>query len=414
MSPDRSTMTRSNPTKRWKTIDAWSANKCETLSAIERSVIERQANNQRQRGRGKLKNCNKQGNLTNQQRKHKQLQMEKSIMGQSLLFSLDGEKIPFNYPDCIGSNYNEGSSLSIFRLQCIPINLMAPILIAMKHPERIAGAGAGKNETAYLDIVNVNTAIVYLSRQDRKTRERDEERTRDWRKSDMLSLDSIFAIDSLACKIIKDLPGHHDRDPKNWVFEPELLFNKKKGGEVHQALHLDFPGADQQKKKELLPIIVHIPMCQEGMALQVGGVIDGDNPPAFRFYSFGEAAVLRADVRHGGCYGGDGNVRFRLVLTHESYIPQPRPNLDCVTENRPNTNLWMSPGEILEYSRLEAVREGRTIRKDFYLNKFLKAMEGMEFVSEGLTGNIDSNLIRRGKRSQLETAEDELDKTLDC
>jgi hypothetical protein len=144
-----------------------------------------------------------------------------------------------------------------------------------------------------------------------------------------------------------------------------------------------------------------------------GGVIDGDNPPPFRFYSFGEAAVLRANVRHGGCYGGDGNVRFRLVLTHESYIPLlPRPNLDWATENRPKTNLWMSPGKILEYSRLEAVREGRTMQKDFYLNKSLKAMEGMEFVSEGLTHNIDSNLIRRVKRSQLERAEDELDKTL--
>jgi hypothetical protein len=87
---------------------------------------------------------------------------------------------------------------------------MAPILIAMKDPKTIiAGARAGKNDTAYLDIVNVNTAILSLSRQEQRTREWDEERTRDWRKSDMLSLHSMFAIDSLACKIIKDLPGHH-------------------------------------------------------------------------------------------------------------------------------------------------------------------------------------------------------------
>ena len=411
-------MTRSNPTKRWKTIDSWSANKCENLSAIEKSVDDRQANNQRQRGRRKLKTGNKQGNLTNKERKQKQSQLEKSLVGYSLSFSLNGEKNPFNYSNCIGSNYNEGNSLSIFRLQCIPIHLMAPILIASKHPGRIAGAGAGKNDGAYLDIVNVNTAIIYLSRQDQKSRERDKERTRDWRKSDMLSIDSIFAIDTLACKIIKEVHGHHDRNPRNWVFEPELLFNKKTGGEVHQALHLDFPGADQQKNKHLLPIIVHIPMCQEGMTLQVGGVVggvvDGDNPPTFRFYSFGEAAVLRADVRHGGCYGGEGNVRFRLVLTHESYIPLPRPNLDCVTENRPNTDLCTSPGKILEYSRLKAVREGRTMQKDFYLNKFLKAMEGMEFVSEGLTGNIDPNLIRMARRNQIKTAENGLDTSLDC
>jgi hypothetical protein len=97
-------MTRSNPTKRWKTIDSWSANKCKTLSAIERSVFDRQANNQRQRGRGKLKNCNEHGNLRNKQRKQKQSQMEKSIMGKLLLFSLDGKTTPFNYSDCIGSN----------------------------------------------------------------------------------------------------------------------------------------------------------------------------------------------------------------------------------------------------------------------------------------------------------------------
>ena len=107
-------MTRSNPTKRWKTIDSWSANKCENLSAIEKSVDDRQANNQRQRGRRKLKTGNKQGNLTNKERKQKQSQLEKSLVGSSLSFSLDGEKNPFNYSDCIGSNYNEGNSLSIF------------------------------------------------------------------------------------------------------------------------------------------------------------------------------------------------------------------------------------------------------------------------------------------------------------
>jgi hypothetical protein len=85
-----------------------------------------------------------------------------------------------------------------------------------------------------------------------------------------------------------------------------------------------------------------------------------------------------------------------------------------VTENRPNTDLWTSPGKILEYSRLKAVREGRTMQKDFYLNKFLKAMEGMEFVSEGLTGNIDPNLIRMARRNQIKTAENGLDTSLDC
>jgi hypothetical protein len=54
------------------------------------------------------------------------------------------------------------------------------------------------------------------------------------------------------------------------------------------------------------------------------------------------------------------------------------------------------------------------MQKDFYLNKFLKAMEGMEFVSEGLTGNIDPNLIRMARRNQIKTAENGLDTSLDC
>jgi hypothetical protein len=77
----------------------------------------------------------------------------------------------------------------------------------------------------------------------------------------VLSLDSIFAINSLACKIIKYLPGHHDRNPKNWVFEPELLFNKKKGAEVHQALHLDFPAVQTNRRKNSFYLSLSIFPC---------------------------------------------------------------------------------------------------------------------------------------------------------
>jgi hypothetical protein len=74
-------MTRAKPTKRWKPIEAWSANKCETLSLIERSVIDRQANNQRQKGRPKFKTDKKQGKLTNKKKETETITTGKVTIG---------------------------------------------------------------------------------------------------------------------------------------------------------------------------------------------------------------------------------------------------------------------------------------------------------------------------------------------
>jgi hypothetical protein len=84
------------------------------------------------------------------------------------------------------------------------------------------------------------------------------------------------------------------RNPEDWSIEVVFLCNRKVNGEVHQTLHLDVPEAEHFEQTDILPYIVRIPLCTEGMSLQVGA--NGyDNPPSFQYYSFGEGAVLHAD-----------------------------------------------------------------------------------------------------------------------
>ncbi len=109
----------------------------------------------------------------------------------------------------------------------------------------------------------------------------------------MLDRCSVCAIDSLAWSILEALPDVIK--PEDWRVEVGFLCNRKEDGEVHQTLHLDVPEAANFEDKTLLPYIVHIPLCTEGMALQVVSTNGEDNPPKFCYYGFGEAAVLRAD-----------------------------------------------------------------------------------------------------------------------
>jgi hypothetical protein len=61
-------------------------------------------------------------------------------------------------------------------------------------------------------------------------------------------------------------------DPVDWSIEVGFLCNRKENGEVHQTLHLDVPKAKNFEPKEILPYIVHVPLCSEGMSLQLGWV----------------------------------------------------------------------------------------------------------------------------------------------
>jgi hypothetical protein len=178
-------------------------------------------------------------------------------------------------------------------------------------------------------------------------------------------------------------------NPADWSIEVGFLCNRKENGEVHQTLHLDVPEADNFGRKDILPYIVHIPLCSEGMALQVVGANGQENPPHFRFYSFGEAAVLRADCWHGGCYGSQGNIRLRIYLAHKDFPGnQVVDSLLHKRCNLPDTALWPSASTILKHSQQSDTETCRTLRQNWYKNRLVATMKGPEFLSLDLLSTI--------------------------
>jgi hypothetical protein len=145
--------------------------------------------------------------------------------------------------------------------------------------------------------------------------------------------------------------------PEDWSVEVGFFCKCKDDGEVHQMLHLDVPEAVYFEDKTLLPFIVHIPLCTEGMALQVVSATGEDNPPNFRYYSFGEADVLQADCWHGGCYGTKGNTRMRIHLSHKSFSDDP--GIENLCHRRcglPDKKVWPSVSSILKLSQESDVK----------------------------------------------------------
>ena len=101
----------------------------------------------------------------------------------------------------------------------------------------------------------------------------------------------------------------------SWDFYPSIVFTK--GAASHQKPHLDFPNANLMKHARV-PYILHLPLCEEGLSLQVWKCWDGaqnDNVcPKLILVPFGTALLLRADLYHAGCYGSKGNMRLHGMI----------------------------------------------------------------------------------------------------
>jgi hypothetical protein len=90
-----------------------------------------------------------------------------------------------------------------------------------------------------------------------------------------------------------------------------------KGLASHQKPHLDFPKAEFMRKGRV-PFILHLPLCKEGLALQIWSTWEADGTshvrPKLIFVPFGCALLLRADIYHAGCYGIKGNLRLHGMI----------------------------------------------------------------------------------------------------
>jgi hypothetical protein len=319
---------------------------------------------------------------TSTERDKRSRRVEASISGKKLNLYLDTLEVPAHL-DALsldGSQTNIGTTPPAYRVQGLPLALFLPILITVKHSIK------EKLFTKTRTISGTNTDQYYLKNQD-PSLPRGEAVYQDWRKSTLLDRCTVCAIDSMAWSILEALPDV--TNPEDWSVEVGFLCNRKVGGEVHQTLHLDVPEAEHFGEKKMLPYIVHIPLCTEGMALQVVSESGENNPPSFRYYSFGEAAVLRADCWHGGCYGTKGNIRMRIYLSHKRF-PEDRGNENLCHKRcgLPDQTAWPPASGILKLSQDADVKLSRSLWPNWYRNRLVSTMKGPEFLSLDLLSNV--------------------------
>jgi hypothetical protein len=79
-----------------------------------------------------------------------------------------------------------------------------------------------------------------------------------------------------------------------WQFYPSLVSTN--GSASHQKPHLDFPQADRMKMGRV-PFILHLPLCEEGLALQIWSTWEENETrhilPKLIFVPFCSALLLR-------------------------------------------------------------------------------------------------------------------------
>jgi hypothetical protein len=375
----------------WSPLDQWDVERHTNLAAERKKAKGLEVKIQKYSERKLVK----KGNTTTQELSHcrkntsghrekRRKRVEMSISGRKLNLYLDSFELPMHVDDLVQSSLTEkglpATYPSAFRVRGLPLVHFVPILIAIKDPAKRGMF------TVTRGISGTNTDQYYLKNQD-STLPKGEAVFLDWRKSNLLDRTSVCAIDSLAWSILEALPDV--ANPSDWSIEVGFLCNRKDNGEVHQTLHLDVPEAEHFGQTDILPYIVHIPLCSEGMALQVVGANGQENPPNFRHYSFGEAAVLRADCWHGGCYGSRGNIRLRIYLTHKDFPGnQVVENLLHKRCNLPDSSQWPTASSILKFSQQSDTQTGRTLRQNWYRNLLVATMKGQEFLSLDLLSTV--------------------------
>jgi hypothetical protein len=92
----------------------------------------------------------------------------------------------------------------------------------------------------------------------------------DWRDNKLIQTATSYSLESMMHQIMDQLATTRDilleGEETCWQFYPSLVFTK--GLASHQKPHLDFPKAEFMRKGRV-PFILHLPLCKEGLALQI-------------------------------------------------------------------------------------------------------------------------------------------------
>jgi hypothetical protein len=138
----------------------------------------------------------------------------------------------------------------------------------------------------------------------------------DWRDNPLLKNSTVYSIEGFLSSIQNALNLFN---PIATAYEQPKVGLVKTEAPIHQRPHLDVPGCTHLPEHKRA-YIVHLPLCEEGLALQIWDGEGKELRPTLLYVPFGMALILRSDVVHAGCYGHPGNIRFHAVLKPELMV----------------------------------------------------------------------------------------------
>ena len=113
------------------------------------------------------------------------------------------------------------------------------------------------------------------------------------------------AIKTLYINVQKGL--RHYTGHTGYIGCPGLVLTQKC---VVQQAHIDFQNIDHIPSDFGKPWIMHLPLCEEGMYLNIWSSVEKKilHIPQFVHIPFGAFMLLQADVIHGGVFGEPSNI----------------------------------------------------------------------------------------------------------
>ena len=139
-----------------------------------------------------------------------------------------------------------------------------------------------------------------------------------------------------------------------------------------QPPHRDMKGcvAGEEWRQPYYSYILHLPLCEEGMFLNIWEDPDDKSVPPLRIHvPFGTFLLLRMDVVHGGVFGSSGNVRLHIAF---------RPTKTAIEAHLKDKGL----SDKQKQSCMELGIDGHIQSKDRALDKVLTAYDTDEDVNK--------------------------------
>ena len=164
---------------------------------------------------------------------------------------------------------------------------------------------------------------------------------------------------------------------QSYYFCPGVVGNVGEPG--YQMLHVDHPEEEFLGTGSPPAWIVHMPLCSEGLALQVClNPVEKQICRQFIYIPFGQMLILRSDIYHSGHFGGKGNMRFHAVIAQENRFTFDRLCRLFPGGEHPKSEKLHPASEVIPILRKKA---GMGCGLNRYATKLLKEYKGNEMRS---------------------------------